>query len=109
MIDLTPVLQALAALGGAIITGVIIPLIRGKTSAHKLERLQAWARIAVKAAEQLHPGCGVGRAKKIYALGLLSEHVFTADTAVLGALIECEVNRLNCEKCTHKEDTQCHF
>ena len=94
MIDLTPILQALVALGGTIITCLVIPWIKGKVCAERLERLQVWARIAVKAAEQLHPGPGKGAEKKAAALAFLNARGITFDIQAMDALVECEVNEL---------------
>jgi len=107
MIDLTPVLQALAALAGTVVTAMVIPFIKGRISAGRLEQAQAWARIAVKAAEQLFPQPGRGGEKKTYVTGLLGKHGFILDTDTLGALIESAVNTLNHEKCKTKGDKEC--
>jgi len=103
-IDLTPVLQALAALMCAIITAVVIPFIRGKVCAQRLERMQTWARIAVTAAEQLYPRSGRGRDKKTYVLGLLEQRGFELDVETLNALVEAAVNTMNCAKSMNKEE-----
>ena len=92
MFDLTPVLQALAALAWAIFTALIIPLIKSRISTQRLERLLIWARIAVKAAEQLHPQPGSGQAKKAYALRLIDAHLGRIDSEEASAAIECCVN-----------------
>ena len=107
MIDLTPVLQALATLAGTIITAMVIPFIKGRISAGRLEQMQVWARIAVKAAEQMYPQSGRGSEKKMYVMRLLSKHGFILDADALGALIESAVNTLNDEKCKTKGDVEC--
>ena len=106
MIDLTPILQVLTAIACTVMTAIIIPLARERISAGRLERLQVWARIAVKAAEQLFPGQGRGTAKKAYVLAFLSARGLRPDTAVLNALVECEVNALDCQQT--KEADKCH-
>lgn len=94
MIDLTPILQAAVTLIGTIITVLVIPLIKSKTNAQQLERMQAWTRIAVSAAEQLYAESGQGEKKKAYVLAFLKQHGFTVDMATLDALIEAAVNAL---------------
>ena len=119
MIDLTPVLQALAALTGTVITALIIPLLSGRVGDARLKRLRIWAKIAVKAAEQLFPGPGKGAAKKAYVIAFLNAHGFTLDAPALNALIECEVNtqcavdaslRPRCLTCKYEMEAQkCPF
>ncbi|MCL2578773.1 MAG: phage holin family protein [Oscillospiraceae bacterium] len=110
MIDLTPVLQALSALAWVVFTALIIPLIKSRMSAQRLERLLAWAKIAVKAAEQLHTQPGSGQAKKIYALRLIDTHLGRIDSEDASAAVECCVNDLKCGQSVMKEDEdEWHF
>lgn len=94
--DLTPVLQAIVSLAATIITAMVIPFIKSKTSAQQLARMQSWARIAVKAAEQIYPP-GSGEIKKAYVMKFLNQHGFTLNEATLDALIESAVNTLSNE------------
>lgn len=98
MIDLTPLLQAVIALLAALITAYVVPYVKSKTSAQQLERMQSWARIAVKAAEQLYTDSGQGEKKKAYVLSFLNQHGFNLDMATLDALIESAVNSLKNEQ-----------
>ena len=98
MIDLTPLFQALIALGATAITVYAIPYIKSKTSNDKLERMKAWAEIGVKAAEQIYDGPGNGTAKKAYVLDFLTKHGYTVDFGELEALIESTVNNMKSEQ-----------
>ena len=106
MIDLTPLLQAFAALVCTLLSAVVIPFIRSKIGQSRLECARAWARIAVQAAEQLYPS-GRGLEKKTYALKFLNRRGFTFDADTLGVLVESAVNALKSENFTGKGDTQC--
>lgn len=95
MFDITPIFEATAALIAAVITAVIIPYIRSKTTAQQQVEINAWVKIAVAAAEQIYQGTGRGEEKKAYAIQWLREHGVTVDEAKLDALIEAAVYELN--------------
>ena len=94
MIDLTPVFQALTGLFAVTFTAVVIPLLRSRLCAERLERAKDWARIVVGAAEKLFPQPGSGREKKIYALDFLSRQRLSLEPGELDALVECAVSEL---------------
>ena len=50
MIDLTPIVEAIVALVAAIITAFVIPWLKGKIDADKLEEIELWVTVAVEAA-----------------------------------------------------------
>ena len=52
MIDLTPIMEAIIALVVAVITAFVIPWLKGKIDADKLEQIKLWVTVAVEAAEQ---------------------------------------------------------
>lgn len=95
MFDITPIIEALAALIGVIITCVLIPFIKSKTTASQQAEINAWVKIAVSAAEQISKGSGRGEEKKQYVLAWLKERGITVDEAELDALIEAAVYELN--------------
>ena len=103
-IDLTPVLQALAGLIATVITALIIPYIKSKTDAHRLERMQAWADLAVKAAEQIFKEQGSGEQKKAYVSEFLEIGGLNSCEHTTQALIESAVNELNNENISKKEE-----
>ena len=51
--DITPIIEAVAALIAALITAFVIPYIKGKTTANQQQQINAWVRIAVSAAEEI--------------------------------------------------------
>jgi len=94
MIDLTPVLQALTGLFAVLVTAVIIPLVRSRLCAERLERAKSWVCVVVGAAEVLFPQPGSGREKKAYALDFLSRRSLALATDELDVLVECAVCEL---------------
>lgn len=94
MIDLTPVLEALVSLVVVIITCVIVPYIRKKTSQETFDEIREWVKIAVLAAEQIYTGSGRGTEKKAYVVDFLKSKGFTIDSASVDALIESCVKEL---------------
>ena len=94
MFDITPIIEAVAALIGVIITCVLIPYIKSKTTTEQQKEINAWVKIAVSAAEQLFTGSGSGEEKKAYVIAWLKERGITVDEAELDALIEAAVYEL---------------
>ena len=95
MYDLTPIIEAVAALIGVVITCILVPFIRSKTTAEQQKEINAWVKIAVSAAEQIFKGSGRGEEKKQYVIAWLKERGFTVDENELDALIEAAVYELN--------------
>lgn len=95
MYDLTPIIEAVAALIGVVITCILVPFIRSKTTAEQQKEINAWVKIAVSAAEQIFKGSGRGEEKKQHVIAWLKERGFTVDENELDALIEAAVYELN--------------
>jgi uncharacterized membrane protein YraQ (UPF0718 family) len=93
--DITPIIEAVAALIAALITAFVIPYIKGKTTANQQQQINSWVRIAVTAAEQIYTGSGRGAEKKEYVINWLREHGMTVDESKLDAIIEAAVYDLN--------------
>lgn len=91
MFDITVIIEAVFALLAAIITAIVIPYIKSKTTASQQAEINAWVKIAVTAAEQINTGSGRGEEKKAYVLNWLQEHGITVDAEKLDALIEAAV------------------
>ena len=64
MTNITTIIEAVFTLAGVVITAVVIPYIRSRTTAQQRAEINAWVRIAVSAAEQLYKGAGRGAEKK---------------------------------------------
>lgn len=94
MIDLTPIVEAIVALVAAIITAFVIPWLKGKIDADKLEEIELWVTVAVEAAEQLYTGSGRGEEKKAYVVEFLNSKGFKIDAETLDKLIEAAVFNL---------------
>lgn len=92
-IDYTELLQAIIALLATLITTFLIPFIKKKLSAEKVEELRKWVGVAVKAAEQLY-GSKTGQQKKEYVLSFLISKGIKFDVDEVTTLIESEVYKL---------------
>lgn len=97
MIDITPIAQALIVLISAIISCILIPWIKSKTTDGQRQQLVAWTKIAVAAAEQIFKGTGRGEEKKKYVLAFLEEKGITFDENSINAAVEAAVKQLNSE------------
>ena len=92
-IDYTELMQAIITLISVAITTFIIPILKKKLSAEKLDELKRWVGIAVNAAEQLY-GSKTGQQKKEYVLSFLLDKGIVFDAAEVVAMIEAEVYKL---------------
>jgi len=93
-IDLTQLVIALICILISMLTSVLIPYIKSKTTADQQSQIQIWATAAVQAAEQLFQGTGRGKEKKEYVLNFLTEKGFKIDETSIDALIESSVLQL---------------
>lgn len=91
--DITPIVEAVVAVVCAVVTCVLIPYIKSKTTTEQQKEINAWVKIAVAAAEQIYKGRG--EEKKEYVLAWLREHGVTVDEAKLDAMIEAAVYDLS--------------
>ena len=89
--DITPVMEAVAALLAAVITAVVIPYIKTNTTTDQQRQINTWVQIAVSAAEQIYNGPGRGEDKKKYVVEWLRQHGVTVDADKLDAMIEAAV------------------
>ena len=95
MFDITPIFEAIIALVAAVITSILIPYIRSRTTAEQQQTINAWVQIAVTAAEQIFNGSGRGAEKKAYVINFLDEKGFKIDEASIDVMIESAVKALN--------------
>lgn len=98
MIDLTPVINAIIALLGALVTYKLLPWIKANTTIKQQTALHNAAKIAVFAAEQLYKGSGMGAEKFDYVVSKLQEQGFDADPAVIEATIRENIATLHTVK-----------
>ena len=101
MVDLTQVIVALIGLLTAVLTGFLVPLIRAKIdeskaklSEQELAMISELAKIAVKAAEQIYTGTGMGAKKKEYVQKFLAENGYVLDETAVDIAIEAAVLEL---------------
>ena len=92
--DISPIVEAVVAIVCAIVTCVLIPYIKSKTTTEQQKEINAWVKIAVSAAEQIYTGSGRGEEKKAYVLQWLRPHGVTVDDEKLDAMIEAAVYEL---------------
>lgn len=95
MFDITNIVEAVFALIAVVVSAIIIPYVRSKTTAQQQAEINGWVRIAVAAAEQIYQGSGRGKEKKDYVLGWLYEHGVTINESKLDAMIESAVYDLS--------------
>jgi len=88
---MSPIVQAVFAIIAAIITAVVIPLIKSKTNALQQEEIKRWVKIAVAAAEQIFTGSGRGQEKKRWVLDFLAKYNLKVDTDAIDAMVEAAV------------------
>ena len=74
MYDITPIIEAAGLLFATVITCVLVPYIKSKTTSEQQKEINAWVKIAVSAAEQIFNGSGRGEEKKAYVIAWLKEH-----------------------------------
>ena len=95
MFDITPIVEAILALVAVVITSIVIPYIKKRTTTEQQKELVGWVKIAVAAAEQIYVGTGRGPEKKMYVVEWLADRNITVDTNQIDALIESAVYELN--------------
>ena len=86
-IDLTPLFQAVIALLASIVTIKVIPWIKARTTAAQQEKIRAFVKVFVYAAEQLY-GAGNGKEKLMFVKGKLAEKGFHIDVDEIEAKVQ---------------------
>lgn len=95
MFNITPIVEAVVALILAIVTAVVIPFIKSKTTAQQRKDIGTWVKLAVEAAEQIYKGSGRGSEKKAYVLNWLADRNVAVDEYVVEVLIEAAVYEIS--------------
>lgn len=95
MTDITPIVAIIIALIFAVITIIIAPWIKSRTTTEQQTQILSWVNIAVLAAEQLFRGVGRGEEKKQYVIDFLKSKGYYIDAEKIEAMIEAEVAKLN--------------
>ena len=94
MTDLTSIVSAVITLLMAVITTFVIPYLKEKVSAEKFDKIKAWTKVAVEAAEMVYNGAGRGAEKKAYVLDYLTRKGYKLDSDNIDKLIESAVLEL---------------
>lgn len=98
MVDLTQIIVAVLTLVISLITAFLIPYLKTKVSAEKLDTIKFWVNIAVEAAEMIYVGTGRGQEKKDYVMQFLNSKGFTLNVSEIENLIEAAVMELKLEQ-----------
>lgn len=80
---------------GAIITYMVVPYLKSKTSKEQRETIMFWVSVAVLAAEQIFNERGMGAEKKKFVVEFLVEKGIKVSLEELDVLIESAVKELN--------------
>ena len=94
--DYTQIISAVIALISALVSAFLIPWLKTKIDADKLQTLRTYVEIGVKAAEQLYAATD-GAAKKAYVVNFLAEKGIQFDVETIDKLIEAAVLQLHHE------------
>jgi len=90
--------KILTPLLGAIITYLIVPFVKQKTTKEQRENIAFWVQVAVSAAEQIYNDKGQGKFKKEYVVQFLQGKGIRISEEQLDVLIEAAVYELNTDK-----------
>lgn len=94
MIDWTQILLAVISLLGVIITGVLVPYIRTRTTEKQREDVEFWVGVAVMAAEKQFDIGGQGAEKKEQVRKFIADKNINISDEELDQLIDFTVERL---------------
>ena len=94
--DYTQIISAVIALISALVSAFLIPWLKTKIDANKLQTIKTYVEIGVKAAEQLYAATD-GEEKKAYVINFLAEHGIWFDVSTIDQLIEAAVLQLHHE------------
>ena len=94
--DYTQIISAVIALISALVSAFLIPWIKTKIDADKLQTVRAYVEIGVKAAEQLYTATE-GDKKKAYVISFLAGKGIKFDVETVDKLIEAAVLQLHHE------------
>ena len=89
------IVKVLIPILGAIITYLIVPFIKQKTTKEQRENIYFWIKVAVAAAEQIYKEKGQGKLKKEYVVDFLVSKGINITIEELDVLIEAAVKELN--------------
>ena len=80
---------------GAIITYILVPFLKSKTTREQRDNVYFWVKVAVQAAEMIYAEKGQGKLKKDYVIKFLTSKGINITRQDLDVLIEAAVKELN--------------
>lgn len=89
------IVKVLIPILGAIITYILVPFFKQKTTKEQRDNIYFWVKIAVGAAEQIYKEKGQGKLKKDYVIDFLTSKGINITIQELDILIEAAVKELN--------------
>lgn len=89
------IVKVLIPILGAIITYILVPFFKQKTSKEQRENIYFWVKVAVSAAEMIYKEKGQGKLKKEYVVDFLVSKGINITIQELEILIEAAVKELN--------------
>ena len=95
MMSIEIIIKVIIPVLGAIITYLIVPLIKQKTTKEQRENIYFWVKVAVQAAEMIYKEKGQGKLKKEYVVTFLQSKGMNITMQELDVLIEAAVKELN--------------
>lgn len=98
MFNITPIIQMIITVTVIAITAYLLPYLKSKGHMEKMSKTMEYITIAVRAAEQIFEGSGLGEKKKEYVLQWLADRNITVDLDKVDAMIESAVYDLNLEQ-----------
>jgi 3-hydroxyacyl-CoA dehydrogenase len=83
---------------GALVTYVVVPYFKSKTTAQQRDTIEYWVDVAVEAFEQKMVGTKLGEERKAEVLKFIQSKGFKIDEKDLDLLIEAAVKVMNDSK-----------
>ncbi len=93
MIDI--IAKVIIPILGAIVTYMLIPWFKAKTTKEQRDNIYFWVTVAVQAAEMIYNEKGQGKDKKQYVIDFLTSKGIKITMDDLDVLIEAAVKELN--------------
>lgn len=103
MTDITPIVNAVVALVGVVITTILIPYVRGKITAAQAERTSQIIKTLVAAAEQIY-GAGTGESKLAYVESMLGKYGIKVDAGNVSDTVRAQIEAAVLGLGNRKED-----
>lgn len=97
----TQIVMIIITILGAIITYLVVPYIKSKTTQKQQEQIQTWISIAVNAAEQILNTPEMGENKKEFVINFLRNQGINLAEEQLNMLIEAAVYQMNLSQNTN--------